>query len=1132
MSLNHYKLYIEQIFELVETIVIKSEDSANAINKKLILQYGESAVNPVDKKTWKYYLNLAGKYHPTDNKIYITSLDTLDRILFSAENLRQHTATAKAYEYGSRYYRELVSQHPADYQQLILGMLYPVDIDFAIQAPDFSVLGYPSKYIEPNEESLVININKWLANFKTRWFNPQYILSDNLYLANTLGMMFHQLVALIIDLRLRACKTSEAHSYHIREYLASHGMLDEYLSYITKKQALFFYRNINYIERNSGKTDTFEWLLDRVLTERDIPVNEINLSQDYSDLLTSYEPKPRFEKRSINITNSSLASASAFYTLNELLSKEINQAPGNAEYIKNNLPQIENKLLRSKTSFLKTKVLESSMVDYTDSGLYSIQDIALDHWCYMSVTNQYRAYINFNDTFTGQGISIPNHVAFLYFLYAYCQAYEIPVTTIPEFYVTRVAIDPVPSIDQLEKVVSTKHVSRDDLAFLLSLHTPLNTFISATSFHEFLIKTHISYKAQNMLAVTQNGLNKRAMIKNATYRLYKTARVESPYIGQSFESVLKDFGLRYNSVSKDEWVNIYSNIYMQATGLDINQTAAKAAMQEAMISLFKKLSSYSIQFLSEINKTTIRSINWSAIRMGNIEQYGKDLRNIKLVVFRLFKKLSTSKDYRFIELKSLLQKFYIKTRYDVKFIDVTINSWSIPTVVSKRININNLRLNNNRYLTKDFLFKDLPQFKPFYNLTEQQQHATKDIYRDWVSDNFIPKIDIDNEPVIPKVLRTDFMYPSVKTLDAFDYKRVSMTFDFRVDRNALDLNAYTSNFGTITAKAFKPFIKFHKNNKSFRLAPGKEEMNAPSFKYTGGIRYNPGFGFSKNLALDADFGDFVLVMPTPDQLPDLVPEFETRILNFFYNTFYSGINLGNMRLETNKQELKQFKLDTRASEINPGRLVAGSGDVGDLKFNINRNNIRLHFIIRNDKYDLNSFNVDIGSYTLGHFAIATGRTYLNMTLRYGVMNIGSSQLVKDQGEVTVKRFVSDQQTLKKFKLTTVTTGLGRYKIYPIINELPQLYLLKSNNELDKYKWSGADINNFINWPDNSITTEFELNGNYVADKVSVNILNIEQEVQYNTPIIEQEDISITFTEIVQELGTVEYDDVNKEIIFN
>ena len=29
-----------------------------------------------------------------------------------------------------------------------------------------------------------------------------------------------------------------------------------------------------------------------------------------------------------------------------------------------------------------------------------------------------------------------------------------------------------------------------------------------------------------------------------------------------------------------------------------------------------------------------------------------------------------------------------------------------------------------------------------------------------------------------------------------------------------------------------------------------------------------------------------------------------------------------------------------------------------------------------------------------------------------------------------------------------------------------------------------------------------------------------------------EDISITFTEIVQELGTVEYDDVNKETLFN
>ena len=1121
MSLNHYKMYIDQIFELAETIVIKSELTAQAINKKLILQHGVQAVNPNDKTTWKYYLNLAGKYHPTDTKIIITSLDDLSQIVFDAQTLKNHTATAKAYEYGSRYYRELVSQYPADYEILILGVLYPIDINYAINADDFSVIGYPAKYVEANEASLINNINKWLRNFKTRWFNVQYTMSDNLYLASTLAVMYQHLVPLIIDLRLRACKTNEAHSYHIREYLSSHGMLDEYLDFMTKKQALFFYRNIAFIERNSGKTETFNWLLDKVLTQRDIPVTEISLSQDYSEILNDFKPKPRFVKTNINVTNSNATSASAFYTLNELLSKEANEAAGNSDYIRNNLEQIQNKILRSKTSFLKTKVLESSMVDYTDAGLYSIQDIALDHWCYMSVSNQYRAVINFNDTFTGQDLSLPNHVAFLYFLYAYCQAFEIPVRLIPEFYVTRVAIDPVPTIEDLQKVVSKKYIPVETLHYLRSLHTPLQTIISTSSFHEFLIKTHISYKAQNMLAVTQNGLNERAMVKNATYRLYKTARVQSPYIGQSFESVLKDFGLRTTSVTKDEWINIYSTIYTKATGLDINQTESKAAMQQAMISLFKKLSSYSIQFLSDINKTTIRSINWSAIRLGNLSHYGKDLRHIKLVVFKLFNKLSTSSDYKFIEIKSLLQKFYIQTRYNIGFFDITFNSWQVPPVVSKRININRIKLNNDNYTTKDLLFKDLPEFKSFYNLLEQQQKNTKDIYRDWVTDaDFIPKLDIDNEPRIPKVLRTDFMYPSILSMDSFNYKLVNIAFDFRVDINSLELDAFYSNFGSISSKAFRPFIKFHKNDRSFKLAPGKEQMNAPSFKYTGGIRYNPGFGFSRDLALDADFGDFVLIMNDPTTLPDLVPEFETRIINFFFNTLYSGINLGNLKLNSSKTQLDQLNLDTNISEINPGRLVAGSGEVDDLVFVRNGRNI-LNFSFDGNLQDLQDFSIDSGSFTLGNFDIATGTTRFTMKLNYGITDLKSLKIVNTQNTISFNTIINQAETIKNFYLRTGIGDLGSYKTHYLINQLNNFNYVLTDSDLEKYRWSGADINNFINWPDNFVETDFEIESNYPINSFDV-ILTIEQ----GEALVDNIEI------ITEELGTAEYSSVDKQINFN
>lgn len=1120
MSLNYYKLYIEQIFQLAETIVIKSEDSAEIINNRIRLDYGESAVNPTDKKTWKYYLNISGKYHPTDTKIIITSLDTLQPIEFNAANLRIHTATAAAYEYGSRYYRELVSQYPSDYRQLILGMLYPVDIDKAIAAPDFSVLGYPAKYIEPNEETLIININKWLENFKTRWYNIQYQNSDKLYITTTLMIMYQQLVPLIITLRLRNCKTNEAHSYHIREYLASHGMLDEYLDFMTKKQALFFYRNINYIERNSGKTAIFDWLLDRILTERDIPVNEITLAQDNSELLTSYKPVARFAKTPINESNSSALSTTAFYTLAELLSKETNEAPGNAQYIKNNLGEIESKLTRSKTSFLKTKVLESNMIDYTDAGLYSIQDVALDLWCYMSVSNQYRAVINFTDTITGQDISIPNHVAFLYFLFAYAKVYDIPIKTIPEFCVTRVAIDPVPSIQDLQKVVAAKYITQNDLADLLSLHTPLETIISVTSFNDFIKRTLVSYKAQHMLAVTQNDMNRKGMFKNASYRLYQSARVASPYLGQPFETVFRDFGLRYNDLTKDEWANIYKDVYKQATGLDISQTESKAAMQQAMISLFKKLSSYSIQFLSDINKTTIRSLNWSAIRLGDINQYGRDFHNIKLSVFRLFKKLSTSKDYRFIELKQLLQKFYILTRNEVGFIDVTINTWQLPPVIKRIFKLNSVRLDTDKYLTCSLAYEDLPEVSGYKNLSLEEKKKIKDLFRNWVTDDdYIPKISIDDIEHIPKQLRTDFCYPPIQTLDGFEFKYIPGTFEFRVERSFTDLDAFYSNFGQLNSKAFKPFIKFHKNTKGFKISPGPVEMLAKSFKYTGGIKYNPGFGYSRDRSLDVELGDFSLHMPPSENIGSFIADYDNRILTFIHNTYYRGINLGNYSFKNYKETLSNFNLETSKTTIDPGKLIAGSLNIGKFRFNIQKD-FSLNFVNVSSITTISPLNFESGTFNLGSFILNRGKETITMYFRYGKENLGTMQLFNDVRQVGSFNFIKDEQTLNNINFSAGGLILDKYVFDNLGIDLKTFTSIYDGEDLNKYRWSGSDVDNLINWPDNTVEEDF----------ISSIIIPNENGT-LDLEIINEDLEDFIIEEDLQELGNVTYDDVLKEINF-
>lgn len=377
MSNAYYKLYIENTLQLAETIVIKSERTAQVLNDVIIKNYGDSYVNPSDPTTWKYYQNICGIYHVTDTPIVITSLDTAQEITFTKENLELHPTTARAYRFGSRYYRELMLEYP-EQEMLILGILYPADMAHATTAQDGSVLSYPPYLIEDTEPSLIPNIEKWSRKYRIRYYNKQYNNAHELFDPAHQGLMYLSLVPHILNLRTQACKTDEVHSFHIRQYLASHGMLDRFLDSMTRKQALFFYRNIAYIERNSGKQDTFEWLVQKVLTDRNLPLVEYTMRHNTSRLISDLYPEIGFKATSINNVFGNVDEKTQ-YSLDDILNKEVPLAPDNLYFSEINKSKINNLFIDSLSSVVQTKVLECSVLDYSDSSKYSKQDIALNH---------------------------------------------------------------------------------------------------------------------------------------------------------------------------------------------------------------------------------------------------------------------------------------------------------------------------------------------------------------------------------------------------------------------------------------------------------------------------------------------------------------------------------------------------------------------------------------------------------------------------------------------------------------------------------------------------------------------------------------------------------------------------------
>lgn len=614
MNKNYYELYVNSVFSLAETLVIKSEDTAAAINTVISAAFGETAVNPHDPYSWKYYKNISGQYHTSDEIMKVTSLDTLQSIDFTIENLTLSQTTRTAYQYGSRNYNELVSLYP--YQEmLILGILYPADIDVALHSVDGTILSYPPNLVEPNEINLIKNIQMWIEKFTIRWHSIQFGISDDLYATTFLGLIYISLVPLIINLRLKACKTNDVHSFHVRQYLASHSMLDVYIDSMTHKQALFFYRNITYIERNNGKREIFQWLVEHVLTERNIPLAEYISKHDITLMPDQLYPQINFDKHAINPSTNSTDRIR--YNLDELLIKETDLEVGNKDYIFKEKEAMDLRLKYSKSSILKTKVLESSLIDYTDATPYTFHETALNLWMLLSTHGMYNIFVPFKNPRTGVTFTIETKNAFAYFFYVFTRALGTTPVFIPVLAANRVVRIPTPTTNDILSVADTKYVTAFDANKLLSFMPKVKRMSSVDAFFE--LSTDLFNAAQNQLKYTATAEHefRRVLLKNMMIRNYCDVICSFAPDGTHYDKWLMDNNLPLEDFSQSEYLDIYVQLYEAVTGAAFDSTTQIRALQKAMINLMKQLSSYSVQFIYETVGSNFKELEHSAIRLGD-----------------------------------------------------------------------------------------------------------------------------------------------------------------------------------------------------------------------------------------------------------------------------------------------------------------------------------------------------------------------------------------------------------------------------------------------------------------------------------------------------------------------------------
>lgn len=630
MSQAQYDIYRGKVFSLVRSMIIKSAAAADAFNKGLEEIKGYR-INRADPAGWKYYLNLNGQYHSTDKPMQVTSLDTLQTIEFKKEVLLDHRSTMREYAYGSSFYNALVARFP-DQELLVQGILNPIDIPTAIAAKDGQVLYYDRSLVEENETNLIPELSLWCQNFTNRWNVPAYGEVDDLYPAVHMLTMVAMLPSVVMNLRLRNCHTLYAHSFHIREYLASNGKLDADYDYLTKRQALWLYRNIRYLLRNAGKQETFYTLIQHVLTERGLPLAEWRMRHNVKDQAEDIYPDVEFSRRNINIAFSSAGSDTR--TIPQMLDAEQPLARGNAEVQADAEGTIKELMENSLNNRLDTKVLESSILDLTDASPFTLSDTLLNHWMYFAQTGRYISVVTVDNIKSGGTITLSVKEAFIVFLYAYNLSMGIRLIQIPRLQAMMVRRDPLPSKAQVKSIVDPTLVSDRIIDALMDNLTVLGTYISIPSFSDACYAIHAEKLRQRLIYSNQGHYLARGQAEAAMQHLYCDYPIDMEP-GESYAAWFADKGLDIPTFNEKEAEELAGQLYSYCTGANLKVTQSLKEMQAAMLRLMTRMSSYSVQFLQSINSGAINIVDWPLIRPGDANNYARHVEYVHAIDFDL-----------------------------------------------------------------------------------------------------------------------------------------------------------------------------------------------------------------------------------------------------------------------------------------------------------------------------------------------------------------------------------------------------------------------------------------------------------------------------------------------------------------
>lgn len=673
--------YIQDTKSLTNSLVIKINEIPMVLNTAVTIEAenrneAHMVPNMTDKRSWKYYLNLAGKMHPYDTPVKIRVLETDTEEVLTAELLERYPTTAAELRENTGLYEQLMLDYP-EHIRYIHGCMYPVDIDKAIAAKEGTILAYNKRYVEENEYYLIRDLEIFIENILSRWHVKPYTVVDELYLPALLAFLHSAVLMKIHNLRLSKVHTFQVHSFHLEHYFRSHMDLWDDIKVLNKPSIFWLYKNLDVMMHNVGKAKTFEKIYNKLFWMNGIGLGEYKASRmDPKYAYNMYDiTEASFVRQDVSLVTNQL---NEYYLTNlgnvtsvesmirnelDLLPDVNKNIPANFKryFIETGVSESERVLRETE----KTKILDIDAIKTLKKTGLDLYSLVMDYWVYcLYMDKLYKNSVTYpgnirldrkqSHSFTDEEIEIKTSENKVYkvtpkigllmliklMLYSTNELNK-KINKIKYFRIMD------HNKDKFQEIIDTK-IIKDGLshALLRAIKDELipepAMFPTIKSFQTFLgSNIELAKAIWVFMANAQNFLT-TSNVKMAFLLMAKDGYLELSEDGQehTIDELLAQHGVEYNVDSNTDLVRTMSLLVETFTGVKLDLEDELIANMNKYRTILYKLTSYSLQALGAegIDKEIVAYYNNPTMlktEKGFVMTYGLDLRGLEPVYAKI-----------------------------------------------------------------------------------------------------------------------------------------------------------------------------------------------------------------------------------------------------------------------------------------------------------------------------------------------------------------------------------------------------------------------------------------------------------------------------------------------------------------